>query len=218
MNINTGLFKDSNCPKQCYFMDDERVIFKSKVDITLLHARDLKGKTLDEVNYASNMNALGTKVLYSIESPLYTSLNGFNKDFIITYQSNFYGLSRKYDHFERIATETNLTEVWNDEQINSAIKSKTKGLLILVSNCDTFSSREYFIEALSQYLPITIYGKCSKIYCNSECEKAAIKEHKFYLAFENSVCNEYVTEKFWRMKDLIVPIVLTNADLIMLYR
>uniref|UniRef100_A0A914YX18 Fucosyltransferase n=1 Tax=Panagrolaimus superbus TaxID=310955 RepID=A0A914YX18_9BILA len=95
-------------------------------------------------------------------------------------------------------------------QINSAIKFKSKGLLILVSNCDTLSSREYLIEALSQQLPITIYGKCSKNDCNSECEKAAIKEHLFYLAFENSICNEYVTEKFWRMKDLIVPIVLNR--------
>ena len=24
------------------------------------------------------------------------------------------------------------------------------------------------------------------------------KKYKFYLAFENSNCNEYITEKFWR--------------------
>ena len=32
----------------------------------------------------------------------------------------------------------------------------------------------------------------------------------FYLAFENAVCKGYVTEKFWNLKHLIVPVVLTR--------
>jgi len=30
------------------------------------------------------------------------------------------------------------------------------------------------------------------------------------LAFENSVCDEYLSEKFWRIKNLIVPVVLSR--------
>ena len=55
-----------------------------------------------------------------------------------------------------------------------------------------------------------MFGSCSGIECDAACEEAAIKEHMFYLAFENSVCDEYVTEKFWRLKKLIVPIVLSR--------
>jgi hypothetical protein len=36
--------------------------------------------------------------------------------------------------------------------------------------------------------------------------------HRFVLAFENSVCQHYVTEKFWRLKrSLVVPVVLSRA-------
>ena len=34
--------------------------------------------------------------------------------------------------------------------------------------------------------------------------------HFFYLAFENSVCQNYVSEKFWNVKKLIVPVVLSR--------
>jgi hypothetical protein len=34
--------------------------------------------------------------------------------------------------------------------------------------------------------------------------------HFFYLSFENAVCRHYVSEKFWHLKRLIVPVVLSR--------
>ena len=41
------------------------------------------------------------------------------------------------------------------------------------------------------------------------CESNLARRHKFYLALENSVCKDYVSEKFFaRLNDDIVPVVL----------
>jgi len=47
----------------------------------------------------------------------------------------------------------------------------------------------------------------------SDCHDLVERQYKFYLAFENSICDEYVTEKFFDMIGRnIVPVVLGGAD------
>ncbi|KAH7695799.1 fucosyl transferase, partial [Aphelenchoides avenae] len=62
------------------------------------------------------------------------------------------------------------------------------------------------------YIPIDAFGKCYGKRCDDECMTSNLKTHKFVLAMENSVCEDYVTEKFFRIKQLIVPIVLRQKD------
>ncbi len=41
------------------------------------------------------------------------------------------------------------------------------------------------------------------------CTAALEKDFKFYLSFENALCDEYVSEKFFqRMAQTVVPIVM----------
>ena len=59
---------------------------------------------------------------------------------------------------------------------------------------------EYALE-LSKYINVDIYGPCGKFKCaKSESKKCYGKlntDYKFYLAFENSNCKDYITEKLY---------------------
>jgi len=57
-----------------------------------------------------------------------------------------------------------------------------------------------------------VIGECGNIKCprsdTSGCQKKAERDYKFYLSLENSLCAEYVTEKFFGpMHYNIIPIV-----------
>lgn len=84
----------------------------------------------------------------------------------------------------------------------------------MVSHCITPSRREDYVTELKKYIPIDIYGSCfDQLQCPiskfEECNKMIGERYKFYLAFENSICKDYITEKFYaRAYVNSVPIVL----------
>ena len=96
--------------------------------------------------------------------------------------------------------------------------SKKKGFAAaMISNCDAQSARGALIRKLKQFVQLDVFGKCGTRRCSGEKEidcRANIASHyKFYLAFENSLCKEYVTEKFFRTLNYdIVPVVLGLGD------
>ena len=99
---------------------------------------------------------------------------------------------------------------------------KKKGLVVWhVSHCTDRSRRMTFTKKLQKHITVDIFGKCSKRMFvndrrlrvgNSLSDEATqnINEYKFYLAFENTYCKDYITEKAFKiLQDNIytVPIV-----------
>ena len=72
----------------------------------------------------------------------------------------------------------------------------------LVSHCTTVINREGYVDKLKDYINVTQHGRCSGEECSrkhgNECFEELAKTHMFYIAFENSICEDYATEKFYR--------------------
>ena len=94
-------------------------------------------------------------------------------------------------------------------------KEKTGLVAWAVSNCGSKIRLEY-VRHLQRYVDVTVYGSCNcyfvkRRYCkhfNASCNKE-LSKFKFYLAFENDFCRDYVTEKYWeRIQQDVVPVVM----------
>jgi hypothetical protein len=70
----------------------------------------------------------------------------------------------------------------------------------LVSNCRESNNRQKYAHELQKYIPVDIYGKCGTMKCprskENKCLEMLDRDYKFYLAFENANCKDYITEKF----------------------
>lgn len=104
-------------------------------------------------------------------------------------------------------------------EIKQKLTKKSKAAAWFVSHCETPSQREVFVRKLSDELDnyeltIDIYGFCGKFSCtNEECPTLIESDYFFYLVFENSMCEDYVTEKILiATKNFAVPIVYGSAN------
>ena len=90
------------------------------------------------------------------------------------------------------------------------------------SNCHAYNHREDYVQEMKDHahnLKIDIFGKCGDLELSkdpnlSESFRTNISpKYKFYLAFENSNCQEYVTEKFaLSLIHGIVPVVMGGLN------
>ncbi|XP_078683921.1 alpha-(1,3)-fucosyltransferase 7-like [Branchiostoma floridae x Branchiostoma belcheri] len=94
---------------------------------------------------------------------------------------------------------------------------KQEGKLVIwyVSNCYKHLSRFAYANELMKYIKVDVFGACGREYCrystkDQNCFANHLRQYKFYLAFENFKCIEYITEKFWKngLSYDSVPVVL----------
>lgn len=109
-----------------------------------------------------------------------------------------------------------------DEELKNKLKTKKKTAAWFVSNCLSQSLREHYVEKLRLHLrkfnmDIDIFGKCGQFGCPREimprCLAQLDKTYYFYLAFENAISEDYVTERIvYALKYNTVPIVYGGAN------
>lgn len=86
-----------------------------------------------------------------------------------------------------------------------------------VSNCVTPSRREKYVSELAKHVAVDVYGSCGSKKCPRSrtdlCYREFSKKYFFYLSFENSICKDYVTEKFFDpLRYDIIPVVFGGGN------
>lgn len=123
------------------------------------------------------------------------------------------------------------------EEIKLKLQNKNKAVVWLVSHCTTPNRREDYVIKLGRELrnfnlsiditgrwpcidtyldhvsPCNYWHKTKGNYSQEDCFRWISENHYFYLVFENSMCEDYVTEKILTAtKNFAIPVVLGGAD------
>ena len=98
--------------------------------------------------------------------------------------------------------------------LSALMKGRAKLAAGMVSNCYYVKNgRGTYIKELGKHMNLEVYGKCGTLSCDGHYTKNAcskLKQYKFFLAFENSNCREYISFKMWMQAfgNGAVPVVL----------
>jgi len=220
IGLGKNVFREAGCPVwQCETTDNRAS--PESYDAVVFHQRswytsDLPKKRSPHQRY----------VFWSRESPGWRLVNtdhmaGFfnwtisyrwDSDIVFPY-SWFSPVNESYvpmkpdpDTLKRLKAETA-----SPGAVNYA-KNKTKLAAWFVSNCDNHSARDEFVKFLKTFIEVDVYGQCGDYECprsNEEgCRLMLKREYKFYMALENTLCADYVTEKFYgHIKYNVIPVV-----------
>lgn len=89
----------------------------------------------------------------------------------------------------------------SSRQVIDYSAGKTKQVAWLVSNCYAKNNRLEYAHELAKYIDVDIYGACGSLSCDrtgpESCHNRLVKYYRFFLAFENSNCKDYITEKLY---------------------
>lgn len=152
-------------------------------------------------------------IFFTDESPLHTFMA--TKRYNMSAYNGLFNLSMTYRSDSDIPVPYGRTErlpKTAQEDLRNFAASKEKMATILGSNCGGKNGRWQYIRELAKHINVDIYGACGKKVCPGhfmhDCD--VTRKYKFYLAFENSNCREYMTEKLWwnAYEKEILPVVM----------
>lgn len=228
-----GGFERAGCSEyRCHLTSNRSYLGKDGVDkfsAILFHQRSLSLKDLPGLRDPTQFY-----VHWSMESPVHT----FYDITDLKYLRNFFNLtmtyrldsdiSLPYGSIEQVRPLPDNLESFiqdfGEKNRHLALKERRNSTKAhaawFVSNCRSFSGREELVKKLKSYIGIDIFGSkfCSNLRCssqdNAKCLQMMNMTYKFYLSLENSLCKDYVTEKFWKILPYnVIPIVLNGVDM-----
>ncbi|XP_053267833.1 alpha-(1,3)-fucosyltransferase 7 isoform X1 [Pleuronectes platessa] len=181
---------------------DKRSLFSS-ADVVVFHNRELiQGR--QELPIALPRPQCQRWAWMSLEAPIHNgNLRPFADIFnmTITYRRDS-DVAAPYG--ELLPKETGGHLVAND------LRNKSSLVCWVVSNYQMYHKRSQVYSELNAAVPVKVYGKWTKNSLSSSDLLPTISRCYFYLAFENSLSKDYITEKLWKnaYQGGAVPVVL----------
>ncbi|XP_064624197.1 glycoprotein 3-alpha-L-fucosyltransferase A-like isoform X1 [Lineus longissimus] len=216
INWPQGDFRNfSSCRNKCMISNDPK-----SADAVVFHNR---GRNLDSAFELHHRNTNNRRhqvfIFFGRESEIHTRINGEHLNSVFNWTATYKRDSdviTSYSHIEQLKNEhiegkvTSFLAAEFDKdtsliQSNKIVtgtnyaKGKNKMAVMMVNNCYANTNRLEYAKKLREYgVHVDIFGKCGKRCPGGWCQITDIAQHyKFYLAFENSHCPDYITEKFW---------------------
>ncbi|XP_024935501.1 galactoside 3(4)-L-fucosyltransferase-like isoform X2 [Cephus cinctus] len=205
-----------DCSVECQLSYNSRDL--KKADAVLFHLHRMKNRQ----QMPRRMHLLQRWVFLTDESPLHTFLYG-NQE--LTDYNGLFNWSMSYRSDSDVPVpygrtidrqvDVDLTEFYD------MFKKKNNLVAIMGSNCGGSNGRWNYVKHLKNLLGdhLDIYGHCLQGNINAcpghfDNDCTVLESYKFYLAFENSNCKEYLTEKtFWHgYHKWAVPIIMGAAQ------
>ncbi|XP_046449216.1 alpha-(1,3)-fucosyltransferase C-like [Daphnia pulex] len=213
----------------CIVFDQPKILPLEEYDAILVHVHELWKTRMPDFHRQKHQRF----VFLTQESP--NSMHTID----VTKMGNFFNWTMSYKlnsdvqllygriHPESTAPKTleethRMTEAMHLPSARNYAANKTRLVVWMASHCATNSLRETYVKELSKYIPVDIYGRCGNLSCphsktnyvsDPKCYEMMETKYKFYLSFENSICNDYVTEKYFEiMNHNMIPIVYGGAN------
>ncbi|XP_048415078.1 alpha-(1,3)-fucosyltransferase 7 [Stegostoma tigrinum] len=195
-DVCLDLYGVANC-----ILTHNRSMF-DRADVVVFHHRELqlKSSSLPQLARPPNQKWLWV----SLESPSNTKrIHQFNGYFNWT-------MTYRTDSDIFIPYGTLLPSNQSEQMTNFSMPKKSRLSTWVVSNYHKNSLRAKVHANLSKHIPIDVYGRAARKFLPSEMLLPTISRYAFYLAFENSIHTDYITEKLWRNSFMgsSVPVVL----------
>ncbi|KAE8607369.1 hypothetical protein XENTR_v10011151 [Xenopus tropicalis] len=194
-------FPLNQCPSQfdgtgCFFTVNRSLY--SEAAAVVLHSRDVcsSKNQLPQMQRPPNQYW----IWFTMESPSHNPNTGFMEKLInltMTYRADS-DIFTPYGWLER-----------HDGTENVSIPEKTKLVAWVVSNWNPNSRRVKYYGELKNHLAVDVFGN-QRLPLPREKHIETLSKYKFYLAFENSIHEDYITEKLWHnaLASWAVPVVL----------
>ena len=194
-------------PYMCNFTRNREYFHNSRAVIFHFRAMHL----LTDLLHATSLKRVSKQwwIMMNEEPPTYSKIYPFLRNYPVFNWTMTYRIDSDISGIYAVVSPGVFRDGFDPKR--NYLENKTIEVSGMISNCIYHRMRA--VKALMKHINVNLMGKCSGN--KAAGAESQIRRSKFYLAFENTLCVDYVTEKTYKnaYQNEAVPIILSGANL-----